>query len=260
MATKDMRLEIVEGRSYKVVKANEIVRKARYELTITELKILAYMISKVKPTDTALNEYTFSISDFCRVCGIDYKSGRNYERMKHTLKAMRDKSFWLAQPDGSEVTVGWLGKAKLDKGSGKVTVRFDDDLQKYIVGLYSNYTQYELFCTLPLTSSYSFRMYELLKSYQYKQEEFSQTFDIDDLKERLAAPYKNFKDFRIRALEFATREINMYTDLQVSWEPIKESRRVIAVRFDVKQLDVLDRMDTIANAEEKLDGQMTLDL
>lgn len=246
--------EIEEQRNYMVAKSNEIIRKARYDLNITELKVLAFMISKVKPEDKILQEYTFSIPDFCSVCGIADRSGRNYERIKDTLKGMRDKSFWLTQEDGSETLVGWLGKVRLEKKSSKVKIRLDDDLQKYIVGLYSNYTQYELFSTLPMTSSYSFRLYELLKSYQYKKEKYSQTFKIDYLKERLAAPYKNFKDFRIRALDFATREINLYTDLEISWQPIKEGRRVVEVRFDILQRDFFKRLETIDNAKKKLDG------
>jgi len=246
--------EIEEQRNYTVAKSNEIIRKARYDLNITELKVLAFMISKIKPEDKILHEYTFSIPDFCKVCGITDRSGRNYERIKDTLKGMRDKSFWLTQEDGSETLVGWLGKVRLEKKSSKVKIRLDDDLQKYIVGLYSNYTQYELFSTLPMTSSYSFRLYELLKSYQYKKEKYSQTFKIDYLKERLAAPYKNFKDFRIRALDIATREINLYTDLEISWEPIKEGRRVVEVRFDVLQRDFWKRLETIDNAKKKLNG------
>ena len=260
MESPDIRLEISEQRSYKVIKANEIVRKARYELNITELKILAYMISKVKPADQPDQDYTFSIQDFCRVCGIDHTSGKNYKRLKETLKSMGDKSFWLTQENGSEVLIRWLGKVKLDKRSGNVSIQFDKDLQRYIVGLYENYTQYELFATLPMTSSYSFRLYELLKSYQYKRDKYEQIFDVDDLKERLAAPYPAFKDFRVRALDVATKEINLYTDLEISWEPIKGHRgKVEEIRFEVVQRDFFGRMETLANAKKKLDGQLSLD-
>ncbi len=42
---------IIEQREYNVVKANEIVQKARYDLNILELKIFAFILSKVKPND-----------------------------------------------------------------------------------------------------------------------------------------------------------------------------------------------------------------
>ena len=252
----DERLEITEQRSYQVVKANEIIQKARYDLNITELKALAYIFSKIKPTDTQLHEYAFSIKEYCQVCGLDYKNGGNYKYIKNTIKALRDKSFWLMDEKGNEVLIGWLQKVKINKGSGKISVKLDDDLQKYIIGLFSNYTQYELLSTLPMKSSYSFRIYELLKSYAFQKQH---TFNIDDLKKQLAATnYVNFKDFRRYVLEVATKEINLYTDIEVSWEPIYKGRKVIQVKFLIKQRDSWGRYITATKARHELDGQMSI--
>ena len=44
-------LEIIEQRDYKVIKANEIIQRARIDLGIQELKTFAFILSKVKPTD-----------------------------------------------------------------------------------------------------------------------------------------------------------------------------------------------------------------
>ena len=252
----DERLEITEQRSYQVVKANEIIQKARYDLNITELKALAYIFSKIKPTDTQLKEYTFSIKEYCQVCGLDYKNGGNYKYIKSTIKALRDKSFWLMDEKGNEVLIGWLQKVRINKGSGKISVKLDDDLQHYIIGLFSNYTQYELLSTLPMKSSYSFRIYELLKSYAFTK---MHTFDIDDLKNKLGATaYTNFKDFRRKVLEVATKEINEYTDLEISWEPITKGKKVIEIRFDIKQRDSWGQFVNISKDNKQLDGQMDL--
>ena len=86
-------------RSYKVVKANEIIQKARYELNLTELKTLAYIFSMIKPNDTIDQIYTFSINEYCKVCGIDNTSGKHYATIKQRLKALRDKSFFLMKED-----------------------------------------------------------------------------------------------------------------------------------------------------------------
>ena len=105
MAKKETDLGIYEQRSYKVVKANEIVQKARYDLNITELKAFAYILSKVKPGDKEGQEYTFNVKEYCQVCGIDWKNGGNYAYIKTTLKGLRDKSFWLLDETGRESTV-----------------------------------------------------------------------------------------------------------------------------------------------------------
>ena len=253
----DNRLDIVEQRNYKVIKANEIIQKARYDLNITELKALAFIFSKIKPTDTQLQEYTFSIKEYCNICGIEERSGGNYNYIKKTIKGLRDKSFWVTDENGNEVLIGWLQKARLNKGSGKITVKLDDDLHKYVIGLFGNFTQYELLSTLPMTSSYSFRIYELLKSYAFTKKH---TFDINELKRQISAEnYVNFKDFRRYVLEKATKEINLYTDLEVSWQPIFRGRKVIQVEFFIKQRDTWGSYFAAKRATDQIEGQMTIE-
>lgn len=247
--------DIRQQRSYTVVKSNEIIQRARYDLNISELKTLAYIFSKIKPTDKELQEYTFSIKEYCQVCGIDYRNGANYLYVKKNLQALRNKSFWLMEENGSEVLVGWIEKPRINKRSGKITVKLDADIQKYVIGLFSNFTQYELLSTLPMKSSYSFRIYELLKSYAWTNQH---TFDIDDLKSKLAATnYVNFKDFRRYVLEIATREINLYTDLEVNWEPIYKGRKVVQVKFEIKQRDTWGKFIASAKAEKQVEGQIS---
>ena len=248
--------EITLQRSYQVVKANEMIQKARYDLNITELKTLAFIISKIKPTDTVLQEYSFSILEYCKVCGIEHDNGGNYQYIRKILKGMRDKSFWIVREDGALTTVGWLQTVTVHPGSGKVTVKLDDKMQKYVLGLFENFTQYELMSTLPMKSAYSFRMYELLKSYAFTGEH---AFDIEDLKQQLVAErYKNFKDFRKKVIEIAVKEINLYTDLEVSWTTETCGRKVTNVIFYIKQRDEWGRLNAWANAERQLDGQTSL--
>lgn len=251
---KEQKLEITLEQNYKVVKANEIIQKARYDLNIVELKMLAYIISKIKPGDTELKEYSFSVKIFCQVCGIDYTSGKNYARIKKQLKGLRDKSFWVMEEDGKEVLVGWLQKARVSTGSGIIKVKLDEDMHKYLIGLIDNRTQYEFLSTLPMKSEYSFRIYELLKSYAFTG---GHTFKTDDLKRQLMAQhFENFKDFRRRVIETAVKEINLYTDLEVSWEPEYYGRKVEKVIFHIRQRDAWGQVEALNRASAALDGQI----
>lgn len=254
----ETKLYIEEQRSFSVYKANEIIQKARYDLNLSELKTFAYILSKIKPNDKENQLYEFTIKDYCQVCGIDYKNGGNYKNVKDTLKSLRDKSFWLMDENGVESTVGWLEKARISKGSGKIIVKLDSDIQKYVLDLQSRgeYTQYSLLSTLPMKSAYSFRMYELLKSYAGLHRH---TFDVEDLKIHVGAQnYVNFKDFRKKVIEIAVKEINLYTDIEVSWEPINKGRKVIQVKFEIKQRDQWGRFINQNNAHDQIEGQMNM--
>lgn len=228
--------KLMQEREYKVVKANEIIQKAKFDLGLLEQKTFCYAVSKIKPDDAPNTEYVFSINEYCDTCGINRNDGRTIENVKSALKRLRDKSFYLLEPDGSYVLIGWLSKAKVFPRSGKIKIKFDEDMQKYLIGLSNNFTQYNLLYILPMRSTYSIRLYELLKSYTGLRQR-DKIFEVDELKAKLAAPYENFKDFRLNVLEKATKEINEYTDLTMLWEPITKGRKVIKVRFYVKEKD-----------------------
>lgn len=255
----DTRLEIVKERDFRIFKANEIIQKARYDLDILELKIMAYVFSKIKPDDKENTAYEFSVKDYCQVCGIDYKSGGNYDYIKTTVKGLRDKSFWIVDEKGSDILIGWLSNVKMSRGDGKMLVKLDENLQHFLLGLISNYTQYAFLSTIPMKSAYSFRMYELIKSYSYSGKSDRHTFDVETLKAQLMCHYANFKDFRVKVLEVATREINLYTDIEVSWKPITKGRKVIQVEFYIKQRDTWGSFFASGRATKAIEGQMDLE-
>ena len=253
----EAKIQLATERDYKVVKANEIIQKAKFDLSLMEQKTFCYAVSKIKPDDKEGTEYTFTINEYCDVCGINRNDGRTIENVKESLKRLRDKSFYLVEHDGSFVLIGWLSKVRVLPKSGKIKIKFDEDMQKYLMGLYNNYTQYSLLCVLPMRSAYSIRLYELLKSYVgLKRKEMD--FDIDDLKNQIAAPYERFPDFRRYVLEPATREINRYTDIEISWEPIKKGRKVVAVKFRMSECDIWSRFENLNRASAQLEGQMTV--
>ncbi len=252
----DTQIQLSQERDYKVVKANEIIQKAKFDLSLLEQKTFCYAVSKIKPTDTPDTWYIFSINDYCQVCGINKNSGKTIEEVKTALKGLRDRSFYLVNLDGDHETVGWLDKAIVSPRNGKIRIRFDETMQKYLVGLSENYTQYSLLCILPMRSAYSIRLYELLKSYLGNKKRYcNKEFNVNDLKEKIQAPYERFPDFRRKALEKAVREINEYTDIEISWKPIPKGRKVIKIHFEIKSRDVWERYETSMISIAKLNGR-----
>lgn len=250
-------LDIIEQRSYQIAKANEIIQEARNQLGLVQLKTLAYILSKVKPKDKAGQYYNFSIKDYCRVCEIDETSGTNYKNIKAALQGLRDKSFWVENENGDWVLCSWIEKPIINRKSGNVKVRLDEDIHKYVFELYEKYTQYSLWEVVPMQSRYSFVLFELLESYAYKKEPFY-VFDIDELKQTIGATkYVNFKDFRINVLEIATREINKYTTLNMRWEPKKKGKKVVKIVFFIQNKTESELFRSL-EADRQASGQMDL--
>ena len=244
-------------RSLEVFKRNDMIQKARFSLSIQEQRTVLYAISKIQPTDTYLKEYTFEIKDFYNVIGW---SNQSYTEFKAMLKALSDKSWWITLPTGEESLVRWFTTARSNKRSGKVTLEFHKDMMPYLVQLAQGtdfYTKYQLQYVLPMSSQYSPRLYEILKSYQYNNRQWF--FDIDELKHLLdCESYTNFNDFKRRALDPAVEEINKYTDIAICYSVTKNGRKVIKVNFQLAGKTSSEILKTQREIAEEL-GQLTMD-
>lgn len=240
-----------------VRKANELIQKSRFSLSLQQQKIILYLISQISPQDEEFKQYEFSIPEFCRVCGIETESGKNYSDLKSAIKDIRDKSIWVTMPDGLESLIAWIEKAKINPGSGSVTIRLDDDMKPFLLQLRENYTQYELIFTLHFKSKYTIRLYELIKSIHYHEmKAYTRKYGVDELKKLLDAEiYTEYRNFKQRVLTPSIKEINTYSDKVVTMEEIKRGRKVLAIEFTIASKDTLD----VIKIRDEIDKEMGTD-
>lgn len=240
--------EIQTEREYTVVKANEIIQKSRFDLTLLEQKIFCYLVSRIKPDAKPNIFYDFSINDYCDICNIERNNGKNIDNIKTSLQRLRDKSFYM-KINGKDILIAWLSKVIIDENDGNIQIKFDEDMEKYLIALKQKFTQYNLLWILDFKSQYSIRMYELLKSYANLK--YPIQLDLDILKNQLMTTYKSYSDFRRKILEPVTKEINHKTDLLISWKPIKKGRKTIKIEFSIKQKTGLSYYEIIRNKNKQ---------
>ena len=98
-----------------------------------------------------------------------------------------------------------------------------------------NFTQHEIGYLSKLSSIYSIRLYRFFHKELWKNKPFY--MDLEVLKEifQLENKYPNVKDFRLRVIDAALKEINESTDLTVSYEPVRQVRKVIGFTFYMKK-------------------------
>lgn len=234
--------ELKTARKNQVVKDNELIQTASYMLTAEEQKLLCYVISKIKPTDREFTRYTISALDFAEVCGIDKR--HVYRDFKKMADGLDEKRRWIKIGDDN-VKFGVFSETEYNERRGSITVVLNSRLQKHLLGLIdtgAHYTQYELWNVLSLKSKYSVRLYELFRSYSYQHKK---EFGIDELRALLCVEnYSMFGDFKRRVLDKAIAEINKYTDLKVSFEPVSVGRehRVVGVIFYISKKELNEKM------------------
>ena len=237
-----------------VIKANELIQKSRFNLTLQQQRIVLYLISQITPFDEHFKLYEFSIQDFCKVCGLDYNNGQNYELIRNAIKGIRDQSIKGLSADGKyETDLAWIEKPYYSKQSGIIKIRLDEDMKPYLLQLKQNFTQYELFWTLKFKSKYSIRLYELIKSIHYNEMElFQRTFELDELKHMLGAEtYPTYQKVKDRVLVPAIQEINQYSDKWVSYAPVKQGRAVTKIQLTISTKKASERLQLQEHIEKE---------
>lgn len=102
-----------------------------------------------------------------------------------------------------------------------------------------------------LDSKHSISLYEILQDYKNMQVvdiEFDKFKKAMDIKE---TEYKRFNNFNERVLDPSIEEINLKTDLEVSYEKITKGRKVTGLKFRVKtKLENIIENKIIKNRKE----------
>ena len=241
----------LEIRHNTVVKANELIQKSRFSLSLQQQKVVLFLISQITPFDEDFKLYEFSIVEFCKVCA----------DLKSAIKEIADKSIWIKLPNGKETLVRWIEKPYINDKSGIIQIKLDADMKPYLLQLKENFTQYELLWTLKFKSKYTIRLYEWIKSIHYHDiQEYSRDFELEELRRMLGAEtYKTYQSFKTRVLEPAIEEINGYSDKNVAYEPITSGRTVSKIRLTITSKDSLDVLKLQSEIEREFGlDQLTL--
>ena len=252
-----------ENRQLYVVKANDLIRKTRYDLTTQQQKILLYAISKIRRDDPPEAEYEINIEELCDACGIDIDGGGFYYRtIKADLQALHDKSIWIpAQIKGKmgEVTVSWLAEAAIVPLCGTVYVTFNKRIAPYLFDLNERYTQYKLENVLVFKGKYTIRLYEILRSYTTKRaidegREVEVMLSLDELRKRLmTAHYPRWVDFDRFILRPSVDEINACCEeITVSYDTYKTGRAITKVNFIISSPRVKQMLEARYNKRQRL--------
>ncbi|MEK5071757.1 replication initiation protein [Sporosarcina sp. FSL K6-1508] len=212
-----------------ITKSNMLIDSS-YRLTALESKLILTLFSNVQPSDQDLNTYVFPIMTFVDL--LELKSNSMYKDLRKITKGLLEKSFEIKM--GDEIhQVSWLSYVKYNEKKGSITLRFDSFWKPYILHIQKNFTTYKLGNITKLKSSYSIRLYELLKQRQGLR---TRTFNLDELRDKLGIPedtYPKYANFKQRILLTAQRELLQESDISFDFIEIKHGRAVEKIKFQI---------------------------
>ena len=201
--------------------------EANYKLGVVEQKIILCLASNISPSDTDFKTYTLSIKEFNKLLGL--KGTPKYVELRQITKELMQKVFEVRM-DKKVIQVSWLSYVAYNETEGTIDIRFDPFLRPYLLELKREFTSYKLENVVKLKSSYSIRLYELLKQYEKLHE---RTFNLNHLREILGVEdiYPAYGNFKQRVLMPAQKELHQRTDISFTIQEVKKGRRVEKVKF-----------------------------
>lgn len=216
-----------------IVQHNNLI-EARYHLTLQEKRLMCWLASQVKRTDEDFKEHELSIKDFSALVGI--KGDHLYKALDTITHKLMQKIITIRSLSKKGFTkVALLGGVKYYEGAGTVKLSFHPYLRPYMLQLQERFTQISLGEIIGLRSVHAIRIYELLKQYESIG---TRDIPLSDLRECCGikeSQYRKFNNFKKDVLVRAKREIDGKTDLSIEYEEIKQSRKIVSIRFFIKK-------------------------
>jgi plasmid replication initiation protein len=211
-------------------KSNSLI-EASYKLSISQQKLILVLASSIKPEDDNFQPYQIGIKDFANLLGL--KSNSIYTEVAKITKDLKSKDLTIST-DKSLLHINWLSSVEYFKGSGIIELCFDPKLKPYLLQLKQRFTSYKLKEIIQLKSTFSIRLYELLKQYEKIGE---RTFGLINLRKFLGIKEKQYAlygDFKRKVLIQAQKELNEKNNISFKFEEIKEGRKVVKLKFLIK--------------------------
>ena len=229
-----MEIKIEHGTNLQVRQHN-VITNARHELSAVQLDIYFMLLSKLKPSDNS--RYEIGVKEIEDLTGRQW----NYQQLKDATLGMIGKVFEIEEEDGL-LQVALMSSAKYLKGQGRIQLTIAEELKPYLVDLKNNFTSFQLFCVLSMTSKYAKWMYVQFSRWKdigylsYELEQLKYRLNLKDPKGKLPEQYKQWGQFKDNVLEPAIKQINEFSDLRVSYETEKKGKSINKINFIVKHL------------------------
>ncbi|MBR5178508.1 MAG: replication initiation protein [Lachnospiraceae bacterium] len=227
------------ARNQFVAKRNDIIQQSRLSLTLTQSKAISYILSKVKREDTEDTHYFFNIGEFKHIMKLKKIT---YKEVGDMLQNIADQSTYIVDKTGKLKLIRWLDIVRIEPVDGKIELTLHKDITPYVFNLIEQkdengeyYTTYKLQDISLMKHYYSPRVYEILKSYAYNNEQWKFEFNTGsdkDLQVLIAKPdekgnpvipksWSSWAVFKRDVLEPAKDEINKYTPIKIAYKESK---------------------------------------
>ena len=218
------------------IKQSKELPRFRYQLGLPEQKMLLCFFGQLKQTDDSFEPAEIPIGDVIEYCGFAVNNG--YQLVRNCAKSLSQDI--LEYYNGKNYTyIPWFSYIKYNNGI--IRYQLNPAIKTELLQLHEQgklYVKVDPLLLPKFKTNYGLRIYLILKGEKYSRKN-EVLFSLDEMVYMLSlsAAYDPKHNNNASANQKnkiiipSIEEINAVTDIDVDYEPVKQSRKVIGWRF-----------------------------
>lgn len=215
-----------------VVQSNMLIY-GNYDMTAMEQKLVLILISTIKKTDKNTNTVEFQVKDLAEV--LEVTPELLYRDLQKICTSIMKRIVEIKKDNGNWELFNIISYAQYKKKEGKIVLEINKKAEPYLLQLKDLFTSFRLSNALDLSGKYAIRIYQLTKGCLFKGQLL---YDVEDFKKALKIDkkktYESFAKISEKILNPSLEEINSKSDISVSYETIRENRKIKTIKFTIK--------------------------
>jgi len=214
-------------------------------LTLLQRKITNALLYHAYKELLLKEEHEITVKQLCQL--ISYH-GNNHSVIKQALKGLLSTVIEWNVVDDVMGVEDWTASSILASVSlrGPLCTYAYSPRMKRLLHSPSMFGKINLLVQAKFKSNYGLALYE--NCIRYRGLPFTKWFDVDMFRKLMGVPtgkYTVFRDFKRRVLDKSIEEINSYSDLVVEPELFREGKKVLKIRFALKERPKKTRLGSL---------------
>lgn len=200
------------------------------------------------------DEHEITVKQLCRLIGYQ---GNNHSAIKDAFKGLLSTVIEWNLINDETGTENWSASSIIASVSleGPLCYYAYSPRMKQLLHSPSMFGKIDLVIQSRFRSSYGLALYE--NCIRYRGLPNTKWFDMELFKKLMGVPagkYTIFRDFKRRVLDKAVEEVNTYSDLVIESEFVREGRKVLKVRFKLKERAKKTRLGNQKKISQRNEG------
>jgi len=207
---------------------SHLIVNSKYAMTSNEINMVLVLLTAIDKKDEDFKDYIFTKRE------LEKKTDKKWDsqQLQKTVDGLFEKPIRIRESEKNWKRFNWF--SYFEYTNGIITCRFDKALKPYLLELKERFIVSDIKHLLPMKSTYSKRMYLLLKEYSKIGH---RSFNVEKLRKVLQTPksLNLYSNFRTKVLKRAETDINKFTDLEIKFSEKKRGRKIVEITYTIRK-------------------------